>query len=252
MTPRTSGQGIVDELTASDESDVGQGQIDPSGDDGAVGKVDDNSPRGADSDNDDLDGAISGHVPELDVSADAPSDSDDQKWNWSVRRGTRSPRPTNRRLLVSVGTVLVVALTALTGWLGFGVYQANQAQQQRELFLQVARQAALNLTTIDWQQADTDVQRILDTATGPFYDDFQQRAGAFTEVVKQAQSVSVGSILAAGIESESDNEAQVLVALSMTTSNVGAADQPPRDWKMRISVQRVGNDAKVSNVAFVP
>ena len=162
------------------------------------------------------------------------------------------PRMSHLRLATIVGLGLVVALAALTGWLGFRAYQSHQADEQRNLFLQVGRQGALNLTTIDWQQADANVQRILDSATGTFYDDFQKRAGPFVEVVKQAQSKSVGTIAEAGLESESDDGAQVLVAVTVTTANAGAPDQAPRAWRMRISVQKVGDEAKVSNVEFVP
>jgi Mce-associated membrane protein len=162
------------------------------------------------------------------------------------------PRMSHLRLAMIVGLVLVVALAGLTGWLGFRTYQSHQADEQRNLFLQVGRQGALNLTTIDWQQADANVQRILDSATGTFYDDFQKRAGPFVEVVKQAQSKSVGTIAEAGLETESGDGAQVLVAVTVKTANAGAPDQAPRAWRMRISVQKVGDEAKVSNVEFVP
>jgi Mce-associated membrane protein len=42
------------------------------------------------------------------------------------------------------------------------------------------------------------------------------------------------------------------VAVSVQTSNAGATDQEPRAWRMRIYVQRVGDQVKVSNVGFVP
>jgi len=155
------------------------------------------------------------------------------------------------RLATMVGVAVVVALAATAGWLGFRAYQSHQAQAQRQLFLQVGRQAALNLTTIDWQHADADVQRLLDSATGQFYDQFSQRKQPFIEVLKKAQSKSVGTITQAGLESDSSDKAQVLVAVSIKTTNLGAADQPPREWRMRISVEKSGNDVKVSNVAFV-
>jgi Mce-associated membrane protein len=162
------------------------------------------------------------------------------------------PRMSHLRLATIAGLALVVVLAGLTGWLGFRTYQSHQADEQRKLFLQVGRQGALNLTTIDWQHADADVQRILDSATGTFYDDFQKRAQPFVEVVKQAQSKSVGTIAEAGLESESDDGAQVLVAVTVKTSNAGAPEQAPRAWRMRIFVQKVGDEAKVSNVVFVP
>ncbi|KWX66169.1 Mce protein [Mycobacterium sp. NAZ190054] len=164
---------------------------------------------------------------------------------------TRTP-VSHVKLALIAGTVGVVALAALAGWLGFRTYESHRAEQQRNMFLQVGRQGALNLTTIDWQNADADVQRILDSATGTFYDDFQQRAQPFVEVVKQAQSKSVGTIAEAGLESVGDNEAQVLVAVTVQTTNAGAPEQQPRAWRMRLSVQEVDGEAKVSNVEFVP
>jgi Mce-associated membrane protein len=162
------------------------------------------------------------------------------------------PRPMSPvRLVIVLGGVAVVASTALAGWLGFRQYQAHQAQQQSELLIQVGRQGALNLTTIDWQHADADIQRILDSATGTFYDDFSKRSKPFIDVVKKAQSKSVGTVTEAGLESRSGDEAQVLVAVSVSTTNLGAAEEEPRHWRMRMSVKKVGDEAKVSNVAFV-
>lgn len=155
------------------------------------------------------------------------------------------------RLATRLGLVVVVALAALCGWLGFRAYQSHQAAEERNLFLQVGRQAALNLTTIDFEHADEDVQRVLDSSTGTFYDDFEARAQPFKEVVKQAKSKSVGTIAEAGVESETDDGADVLVAVTVRTSNAGAAEQEPRAWRMRITVQKVGDEAKVANVRFV-
>lgn len=159
---------------------------------------------------------------------------------------------TGVRLTLMVGMAVVVSLAGLVAWLGFRVYESHQAQQQRQLFIQIARQGALNLTTIDHTRADADVQRILDSSTGTFHDDFQRRSGPFIEVVKQAQSKSEGSIIEAALESLDGNQAQVLVAVNVNTSNAGAVEQEPRAWRMRISVQKIGDGAKVANVEFVP
>ena len=150
------------------------------------------------------------------------------------------------------GLAMVVVLAGLVGWLGFRVYQSHQAQAQRSQFLQVARQGALNLTTIDWQHAEDNVHRILDGATGEFYDDFAKRSQPFIEVLKQAQAKTVGTITEAGLESETTDSAQALVAVSVQTSNAGEPEQVPRAWRMRINVQKVGDQVKVSDVGFVP
>jgi Mce-associated membrane protein len=156
------------------------------------------------------------------------------------------------RVAMIAGLVAVVALAALTGWLGWRTWESHRAEQQRALFLQVGRQSALNLTTIDFRHADADVQRILDSATGSFYDDFQQRAQPFAEVVRQVKSRSVGTVTEAGIEDETDEGADVLVAVTVNTAVEGQPEQAPRAWRMRLTVQRTGDDAKVAKVDFVP
>jgi Mce-associated membrane protein len=156
------------------------------------------------------------------------------------------------RLATIAGVVLVLALGGLVGYLGVRAFDVRKTDELRKEFVQVGRQGALNLTTIDYQQADTDIQRILASATGTFYDDFSKRSQPFIDVVKQAQSKSVGSITEAGLESQSGDDAQVLVAVTVKTSNLGAAEQEPRAWRMRISVKKLGDDMKVANVEFVP
>jgi Mce-associated membrane protein len=147
---------------------------------------------------------------------------------------------------------IVVALAVLVGWLAFRAYQSDEGRAQRNQFLEAARQTALNLTTIDWQKAESDVQRILDGATGEFHDDFAKRSQPFIDVVKQSRSTAVGTITEAGLESETAGTALVLVAVNVKTSNAGGPEQDSHAWRMRISVRQVGHQAKVSNVEFVP
>ena len=194
-----------------------------------------------------------GAVAVLDPEIDDIEELDDADPGGPDERVDESAKPKRvRRLAAVLGLVLVVALSALVGWLVVRTHRATDVDERQSQIVQVARQGALNLTTIDWQRADADVQRILDSATGEFYDDFAKRSAPFIKVVKEAKSTSTGSITEAGLESEAGDSAQVLVAVAVKTSNVGAPDQQPREWRMRIAVQKVGDVMKVSNVEFVP
>jgi Mce-associated membrane protein len=174
-----------------------------------------------------------------------------------TRRLTRLRHRVRRPQLSRVATALVVSaaivatLGGLAGWVGYRAYENHQAQVQRDLFVQVARQGAVNLTSINYTEVDADVQRILDIATGAFRDDFEQRSKPFTEVVKAAQSKSEGTVTDAGLESQRGDSAQVLVAVAVKSRTAGG-EEAPREWRMRIEVRSVGADAKVSNVVFVP
>lgn len=150
-----------------------------------------------------------------------------------------------------VGAVVVAVLTGLAGWLGYHAYQKHEEQARRDSFVRTARQAAVNLTTINYTEAESNVQRILDGATGAFRDDFEQRSKPFVEVVKAAQSKSEGTVTDAGLESQHGDVAQVLVAVAVKSRTAGGEEEP-REWRMRIEVRSVGDDAKVSNVVFVP
>ena len=196
------------------------------------------------------DSELSPDVDIVDTIDDDPESVADQA-NGTPTARSRAPMSA-LRCATLVGLAIVVALAVLVGCLGFRTYQSHQAQAQRSEFLQVARQGAVNLTTIDWQHADAAMRRILDGATGQFYDDFATRSQPFVDVVKQTKSTTVGTITEVGVESEAAGTAEVLVAVTVKTSNAGAPEQDPRAWRMRISVRQVGDQAKVSNVEFVP
>jgi Mce-associated membrane protein len=157
------------------------------------------------------------------------------------------------RGLIAASVAAIVALVGVAGWLGYRVHDDHQEQAQRNLYVQVARQTAINLTTINYTEVDADIKRVLDSATGGFHEEFQNRSKPFVEVVKKVQSKTEGTIAESGLLSYTKDQAQVLLAVAVKTSMAGApADQEPRRWRMRLTVDKTGDGAKVSNVEFVP
>src|SRR5258707_12086931 len=92
----------------------------------------------------------------------APVDEvDESKSRLARLRHRASHRRLSRVATALVASAAVVAvLSGLAGWVGYRAYEKHQAQGQRELFLQVARQGAVNLTSINYTEVDADVQRI--------------------------------------------------------------------------------------------
>jgi len=177
-------------------------------------------------------------------------DSDSQQ-SRRARWRRVTPRLSQVGWAAVAGVAVVAVLAGLTGWLGYRAYERHQANAQRDLFVQVARQGAVNLTSISYTEIDADVQRIIDLSTGAFREDFEQRSKPFIEVVKAAQSKSEGTVTDAGLESQRGDSAQVLVAVAVKSQTAGG-QEAPREWRMRIEVRSVGDDARVSNVVFVP
>jgi Mce-associated membrane protein len=174
----------------------------------------------------------------------------------ATETGPKIPRRRWRTSTLAAGaiaaSVAIVAVAALAGWLGWQTLQERDKQQHRDVVLQVARQAAINLTSIDYTTVDADIQRVLDGSVGTFHDQFQTNATAFANVVRQAQTRTQGSVAEAGVESIDGDTAQILVTASVKTSSVAGPEQNPRVWRMRLTIAQTPGGAKVSNVGFVP
>lgn len=160
-----------------------------------------------------------------------------------------------RRRVLIAGAVLVAILAAACGWSGYRVYQGSAAEKVRELFVETGKRVAVDVTTIDHLHAESDVRRVLDSATGAFSADFSGRSAALIDVVKRTRSTSVGTVTEAGLESLSGDggaeEGKVLVSIAVTTETFGIAEKQPRYWRMRMTLVRDEDSAKVSKLDFV-
>ena len=175
---------------------------------------------------------------------------------WLLRKGISSMlstlrAPQVRRRVLIAGVVLVAILAVVCGWSGYLVYQDRAADRVRELFVETGKRVAVDVTTIDHMRAESDVRRVLDSATGTFRADFSGRSAALIDVVKRTQSTSVGTVTEAGLESLSGNEGRVLVSIAVTTETFGIAVKQPRYWRIRMTLVRDEDSAKVSKLDFV-
>lgn len=187
-----------------------------------------------------------------DADPDASADDEVVDGDQPVPLGTgRKRRLSQRTAATAVIVTIVVALGALAGWLGWQAKSLHEKGAREAVFVQVARQAAVNLTTISFEHAEADVQRITNGATGAFYDDFSNRSKPFIDVVQKVKSKSAGTVTAAGLESASRDDARVLVAVSVKTSTAAEPQEQLRAWRLRVTVTRMGEEVKVSNVEFV-
>jgi Mce-associated membrane protein len=148
--------------------------------------------------------------------------------------------------------ILIICFAGASGYMMWQHRDATERQQRAARFVAGARQGVVNMTSLDFRKAKEDVQRVVDSSTGEFKDDFQQRAKDFTTVVEQSQVVTEGTVNAAALESMDKYSASVLVsATSRITNSAGAKDEP-RAWRLRVTVTEEGGQYKMSKVDFVP
>jgi Mce-associated membrane protein len=208
----------------------------------------------------DVDRSEPAHTTDKDIDGDDVESADEDEQDNPAEPGVKKSRnrpailsamtSTPIRSMITAGFVVCIVLAGVAGWSSYRAYESHRVQQQRELFLQVGRQGAINLTTIDYHHAPEDVARILASSTGILYENFQQRAQPFVQLVQEVRAITRGTVTAAGLESVQGDEAQVLLAVKVERW-VNDAQQEPNQFRMRIHVQRVGEDMKMANVEFV-
>jgi Mce-associated membrane protein len=170
----------------------------------------------------------------------------------STRRRLRVPRLSGLpRLLTAAAILTICGLLGASGWMLWHHHTVLAERQRSAAYIAAARQGVVNLTSLDFNKAKEDVQRVLDSATGEFRDDFQRRADDFASVVKDSKAVTQGSVTASAVESMGKDSAVVLVLANERVTNSAGAKDDPRAFRFRVSVVRDGDQLKISKVEFV-
>ncbi len=130
-------------------------------------------------------------------------------------------------------------------------HDAAERAQRSANFVAGARQGIINMTSLDFNRAKDDVQRVIDSSTGQFRDDFQQRAKDFASVVEQSKVVTQGTVSSAALESMDEHSASVLILATSKITNAAGAKDEPRVFRLRVTVTEDGGQYKMSKVDFV-
>ncbi|RAV00286.1 hypothetical protein DQP58_01060 [Mycobacterium colombiense] len=170
------------------------------------------------------------------------------------------PARSRRRLRLPSWSVVwkaavILLICAFLGASGYMVWNHNETIERDHRAANIlagARQGVVNLTSMDFNKAKEDVQRVIDSSTGQFRDDFQARAKDFTTVVEQSKVVTQGTVNAAAVQSVNGDFALVLVAATSHITNAAGAKDEPRNWRLKVTVKNDGGQYKMSNVEFIP
>ena len=172
--------------------------------------------------------------------------------------GAAPPSPSRSHGGPAVLAAALVVLAVLAAILVVLLLQAsnrNTRDDARRDAAAAARAEALNLTTISYQSADTDLRRILDGATGKLRSQFAEQQPRFADSLAGDKSRSKGDVLSVGVVpgSLSNTTAQVVVATDATVTTVGSngRDQSVlKHYRMVMRLVKVHGRWLVSDVAF--
>lgn len=155
--------------------------------------------------------------------------------------------------IAKVAAILIICgLAGFSGFIVWNHHEATQRKERAEAFTTGAKVGVVNMISLDFNKAKEDVQRVIDSSTGQFRNDFQQRAADFTKVVEQSKLVTEGTVTATAVESMSEYSAVVLVSATSRVTNSAKSKNEPRVWRLRVTVTDEGGQYKMSKVEFVP
>ncbi|WP_263987971.1 hypothetical protein, partial [Mycobacterium conspicuum] len=148
--------------------------------------------------------------------------------------------------------VLILGLAVASGYMLLKQQQVTRQQQRTAAFVAGAKRGVINLTSQDFNRAKEHVQRVIDSCTGEFKDQYQQRAADFTRAVQESKAITEGTVNGAAVESMDAHSAKVLVSATSRVTNKPDAKDDPRTWRLKVTVVDDGGQYKMSNVEFVP
>lgn len=168
----------------------------------------------------------------------------------------RDDEPRNWRRLwplaaAGVTAALVGALAGTAGFLAWHHQAQSRVAESKADFIAAADRGVVNLLSMDFTKGDEDLQRLIDSSTGEFRDDFEKSRNDFLNVLRSSKATTKATIRASAVEELYRDAAVVLVGASSEVSNTAAAEQQPRAWRLRVTVSRDGGDIKMSKVEFV-
>jgi Mce-associated membrane protein len=131
--------------------------------------------------------------------------------------------------------------------------KAVDAQELNAEYSAAGRQSVVTLMSLDFNNAQADVQRIIENTTGQFKTDFENQAADFIKVAQDSKVITDVTVTATAVESMTPNSAVVLVAATSRVTNSAGAQQEPRAWRLSVNLERVdGGQVKMAKVEFVP
>ncbi|MCV7322089.1 hypothetical protein [Mycolicibacterium confluentis] len=164
------------------------------------------------------------------------------------------PAAWRRAALPALATVAVVAicgLLALSGVMAWQRHAHDQDRQREAEYSAVARQGTINIMSLDFNDAQGSVQRVIDDSTGKFKEEFSSQSEMLVKALEQSKVVTEVKVDAVAVESMSEDNAVVLVAAQSVARNAQDERKAPQRFRVAMTLTRDGGQPKISEVEFL-
>jgi Mce-associated membrane protein len=166
-------------------------------------------------------------------------------------KSERPKRPWGRYARRSVLPLLLVASLAVSGFLGWKLWQEHQVKLAGQQAQQAAVTYAQVLTSIDSNKVDDNFRQVLDGATGEFKDMYTQSSVQLRQLLIDNKASAHGVVVDSAVQSESTNKVVVLVFIDQTVANTAAPDPRIDRSRIKMTMEKVDGRWRASKVQLL-
>ncbi|MFV8166584.1 DUF3329 domain-containing protein [Mycobacterium sp. 134] len=177
--------------------------------------------------------------------SDTDAKADDDKGEPEPEGATRGRR---RRVLVGAVVAVFVAALALSGFLGWQVWQTHQVAQAGKQAQDAAVAYAQILTSIDSNKVDENFNQVLSGATGEFKDMYSQSSMQLRQLLIDNKASAHGVVVDSAVQSASKDKVVVLLFVDQSVSNTTVPDPRIDRSRIKMTMEKVDGQWRASKV----
>ncbi len=148
----------------------------------------------------------------------------------------------------ATGCLIFVVALGLSGFLGWQLKQRQDTANAAHAALNVARDYAVVLSSIDTNEIDKNFAQVMDGATGDFKNMYSQSSAQLRQLLIDNKAVSHGLVVDAGVKSASPSQVEVLMFIDQSVSNSVVPEPRIDRLRMTMTMQLIDGRWLASNV----
>ncbi|MFV8228568.1 DUF3329 domain-containing protein [Mycolicibacterium fortuitum] len=153
-----------------------------------------------------------------------------------------------RRVLVGVVVAVFIAALALSGFLGWKVWQADRLSQASKQAQDAAVSYAQILTSIDSDKVDENFNQVLAGATGEFKDMYSQSSMQLRQLLIDNKASAHGVVVESAVQSAGMDKVVVLLFVDQSVSNTTVPDPRIDRSRIKMTMEKVDGQWRASKV----
>jgi len=152
---------------------------------------------------------------------------------------------------VAVVVLVTLALLAFAGQRALAWQEQRQRVADEKAAVAAATAEVEGLIDISATTSEEDMDALLAGATAEFRSELESQADGLQEALKKNRVTATGDVVSAGMVKLEDGRATVIVAAAGTVENSGTNAAEPRNYRLRVDLQKDGDRWLVSGLEFV-